>query len=174
VEYQAVVESLLEKATSDFSSRIQHEISLKTYIEGTADEIPELICYLQKVAVTVSSKWKLRNLDLGSSEPLFNPRRGLDDCSHAWDSISPKNEQKGRLDDLPSSSTTCVIAHSVLGQALFDAYVPKNIKGWDIRFSGSVNGHRLHLLVDFHIGRKLDPFVGQGYESYGCCLHVCW
>uniref|UniRef100_A0A7C9CD01 Uncharacterized protein n=1 Tax=Opuntia streptacantha TaxID=393608 RepID=A0A7C9CD01_OPUST len=140
VEYQAAVASLLEKATSVFSSRIQHEISPKTYIEGTDDEIPELICHLQKEAVTVSSKWKLRNLDLGSSEPLFNPRRGPDDCSSAWDSISPKDEQKGRLDDLPSGSTPCMSAHSVLGQALFDACVPKNIEGWDIRFSGSVNG----------------------------------
>lgn len=141
-EYQAAVASLLEKATLVFSSRIQQQVFPKTFIEGKDNETPELISHLQKAAVSVSSKWKLGNLDVGPSDPLFNPRRGAADCSSSWDSINPQDEQKERLDNTPSSSSSSpfISAHSVLGQVLFDACVPKNIEGWDIRFSGSVNG----------------------------------
>ncbi|KAE8667867.1 Detected protein of unknown function [Hibiscus syriacus] len=52
------------------------------------------------------------------------------------------DEQSDRPISLPVQPS--INAHSVLGQILFDACVPKNIDGWDVRFPGSGDSH-FHL-----------------------------
>lgn len=141
-EYGDAVALLLEKAATVFSSRIQRQVFPKPIIEETDDEIPELICHLQKAA----------GLGMRPSDSSFKPQTGMDDCS--------QDEQKERSSNLPStsSSTPCMSAHSVLGQALFDACVPKNIEGWDIRFSGSLNGQ------PFASARRLSPLKSVRWD----------
>ncbi|KAL9327450.1 hypothetical protein ACSQ67_008095 [Phaseolus vulgaris] len=53
------------------------------------------------------------------------------------ESGTPQDEQKEKPVCVPSFPS--ISAHSVLGQFLFDVCVPKNVEGWDVKFSG-LNG----------------------------------
>ncbi|XWS68014.1 hypothetical protein CRYUN_Cryun04dG0053900 [Craigia yunnanensis] len=130
IQYRAAVASFLDRATSVYSHRIQKIIERN----GMHDEISELICDLQKAAV--NSNQSLKRVALGPSDHFFLPSSA--EYHNRIESGSLKDEQRERPFSLPVPPS--INAHSVLGQVLFDACVPKNIEGWDIRFSGSVKG----------------------------------
>ncbi|OMO74123.1 hypothetical protein CCACVL1_16945 [Corchorus capsularis] len=144
IQYRAAVASLLEKATSVYSHRIQ---KLRER-NGMHDEISELICDLQKAAV--NSNQSFRRVALGPSDHFFLPSSA--EYHNGRESGSLQDEQRERPVSLPVPPS--INAHSVLGQILFDACVPKNIEGWDIRFSGSAKGQ------PFGSARRHSPFLG--------------
>lgn len=103
-------------------------------MEGMDDEISDIICDLQNAAI--SSTQSLRRVALEPSDHFFLP--SSKEYQGYGDSRSSQEERKEKS---PSCSNPRISAHSVLGQILFDACVPKNIEeGWDIKFSGSLNG----------------------------------
>ncbi|KAA8545885.1 hypothetical protein F0562_020664 [Nyssa sinensis] len=132
IQYRAAVIWLLEQALSVHSQKIQH-LREKTAMEEH-DEISELICNLQKAAV--NSNESFTRVARGPNDHFFLPSSA--DCNNGGETGSLQNEQKERLVHLPNHPS--ISAHSVLGQVLFDACVPKNVEGWDIKFSGSLNG----------------------------------
>lgn len=124
---------LLEKAASIYPQKVIRERE-RTGMDGTQDEISELICDLQKVAI--NSNKSLRRVALGPSDHFFLPSSAGHYSSR--ESGTVQDEQKEKPVFLPSSPS--ISAHSVLGQFLFDVCVPKNVEGWDVKFSGTPNG----------------------------------
>ncbi|XP_010548026.1 PREDICTED: uncharacterized protein LOC104819585 [Tarenaya hassleriana] len=120
IQYRAVISNFLEKAMSTYLQKIR-QLGERA---RTHDEIPELICGLQKAAV--NSNQSLRRVATRPSDHFFLP--------------SSAPYQSSSTEQMDRSPFCCINAHSVLGQFLFDACVPKNIEGWDIRFAGSLNG----------------------------------
>ncbi|XP_061367135.1 uncharacterized protein LOC133310252 isoform X2 [Gastrolobium bilobum] len=133
IQYRAAVSHLLEKAASIYSQKVILERE-RTGMDGSQDEISELICDLQKVAI--NSNKSLRRVALGPTDHFFLPSS----AGHYNDrqTGTPQDEQKEKPVCLPSSPS--ISAHSVLGQFLFDVCVPKNVEGWDVKFSGNLNG----------------------------------
>ncbi|KAK7319852.1 hypothetical protein RJT34_04580 [Clitoria ternatea] len=134
IQYRVAVSHLLEKAASIYSQKMMLERE-RTGIDGTQDEISELICDLQKVAI--HSNKSFRRVAVGPSDHFFLPSS----AGHHSDRESatpPQDEQKEKPVCLPSFPS--ISAHSVLGQFLFDVCVPKNVEGWDVKFSGNLNG----------------------------------
>ncbi|KAI4342169.1 hypothetical protein MLD38_026822 [Melastoma candidum] len=52
----------------------------------------------------------------------------------------------------PARQCVSISAHRTLGQMLFDFRVPKNVEGWDFKFSGCLDGQ------PYASARKLSPF----------------
>lgn len=123
---------LLEKAVTIYSQKVMIERQ-RTGMDGTQDEISDLICDLQKVAI--NSNKSLRRVAVGPTDYFFLPSS----AGHYSDreSGTPQDEQKEKPVCVPSFPS--ISAHSVLGQFLFDVCVPKNVEGWDVKFSG-LNG----------------------------------
>lgn len=144
IQYRAAVTSLLEKATLIYSQRIR-QLGERSGIEGMHDEISELICDLQNVAV--NSNQSLRRVAVGPTDHFFLP--SSTEHHNGQEIGSLQDERNARSVYLPTPS---ISAHSVLGQFLFDVCVPKNVEGWDVRFSGSVNGQ------PFASARRHSPF----------------
>ncbi|XP_015892879.2 uncharacterized protein LOC107427060 [Ziziphus jujuba] len=132
IQYKAAVTSLLEKAALVFAQRMQ-QLEERTGMEGKHDEISEIICNLQKAAV--NSNQSLRRVALGPSDHFYLPSSA--EYQNSRDP-GPQDECKERSVHLPSPPS--INAHSVLGELLFDACVPRNVEGWDIKFCGSLNG----------------------------------
>uniref|UniRef100_A0A5B7ADD0 Peptide methionine sulfoxide reductase msrA n=2 Tax=Davidia involucrata TaxID=16924 RepID=A0A5B7ADD0_DAVIN len=135
IQYRAAVTELLEQAVSVHTQNIQR-LGERPGMEGTHDEISELICNLQNAAV--NSNQGLRRVARGSNDHFFLPSSA--EYNNGSESGTLQDKQKVRSVHLPNPLAPTISAHSVLGQILFDACVPKNIEGWDIRFSGSLNG----------------------------------
>uniref|UniRef100_M4DFF8 Uncharacterized protein n=1 Tax=Brassica campestris TaxID=3711 RepID=M4DFF8_BRACM len=133
IQYRAVISNFLEKAISVHSQKIR-QLGERFH---THDEISELICDLQKVAV--NSNQSLRRVATGPSDHFFLPSSAPYQTNNNNDASSSLEEQRDRSSFRPLQLTS-INAHSVLGQFLFDSCVPKNIEGWDIRFGGSLNG----------------------------------
>ena len=133
IQYRAVISNFLEKAISVHSQKIR-QLGERFH---THDEISELICDLQKVAV--NSNQSLRRVATGPSDHFFLPSSAPYQTNNNNDASSSLEEQRDRSSFRPLQPTS-INAHSVLGQFLFDSCVPKNIEGWDIRFVGSLNG----------------------------------
>ncbi|XVF45158.1 hypothetical protein PTKIN_Ptkin02bG0182700 [Pterospermum kingtungense] len=146
IQYRAAVATFLEKATTVYSHRIQ-KLGDRN---GMHDEISELICDLQKAAV--NSNQSLRRVALGPSDHFFLPSSAQ--YQNRRESVSLQDEQRERPFSLPVPVPPSINAHGVLGQILFDACVPKNIEGWDIRFSGSGKGQM------FSSARRPSSFLG--------------
>lgn len=138
---------LLEKAASIYSQNVIRERE-RTGMDGTQDEISEIICDLQKVAI--NSNKSLRRVALGPSDHFYLP--SSEGHYNDRESGTSQEEQKEKTVCLPSSPS--ISAHSVLGQFLFDVCVPKNVEGWDVKFSGNLNG-RLSASAPKH-----SPFRG--------------
>ncbi|KAK3025600.1 hypothetical protein RJ639_042098 [Escallonia herrerae] len=132
IQYRASVVELLEMAVSVFYQKIQN-LGERTGMEGMQDEISDLICDLQDAAD--NSNLSFRRVAVGPNDHFFLPSSA--EYQNGRDS-SLQEEQRERSHNLPSPPS--ISAHTVLGQILFDACVPKNIEGWDIKFSGSLNG----------------------------------
>ncbi|KAG5548125.1 hypothetical protein RHGRI_013729 [Rhododendron griersonianum] len=137
IQYRAAVTNLLHEAVSVYS-RKRHVLGERHYMEeGMHDQISELVCDLQKAAV--ESNQSFTRVARGPNDHFFLPSSA--EYASSRESGSLQDEQKEgsvHLSNAPSMS-----AHSVLGKILFDACVPKNVEGWDIKFSGSLNGQPL-------------------------------
>ncbi|XP_004505203.1 uncharacterized protein [Cicer arietinum] len=133
IQYRAAVAHLLEKAMSTYSRKVMLERE-RTGMDGTQDEISELICDLQKVAI--NSNESFRRVAVGPSDHFFLPSS----AGHNNDRESgiPRDEQREEPVCVPSFPS--MSAHSVLGQFLYDVCVPKNVEGWDVKFCGNLNG----------------------------------
>lgn len=118
---------------STYSRKVMLERE-RTGMDGTQDEISELICDLQKVAI--NSNESFRRVAVGPSDHFFLPSS----AGHNNDRESgiPRDEQREEPVCVPSFPS--MSAHSVLGQFLYDVCVPKNVEGWDVKFCGNLNG----------------------------------
>ncbi|GKV22499.1 hypothetical protein SLEP1_g32364 [Rubroshorea leprosula] len=144
MQYRAAVTNFLEKATSVYSHRVQ-QLRERS---GLRDEISELICDLQKVAV--SSNQSLTRVAVGPSDHFFLPSSS--EYQNGRESGSVQDEQRERSMYLPEPPS--INAHGVLGKILFDVCVPKNVEGWDIRFLGALKGQQ------FTSARRHSAFLG--------------
>ncbi|KAF8377529.1 hypothetical protein HHK36_030911 [Tetracentron sinense] len=144
-DYKAAVTQLLGKAASVYSQRVQ-QLGERMSMEGTDDETSKSICNLRKAAV--SSNQSLRRVAVEPSDHFFLP--SSEEYHDGRDVGSVQDERKEGLIHLPNPPS--INAHGVLGQILFDVCVPKNIEGWDIKPSGSLNG------LPFASGCRLGPF----------------
>ncbi|CAN8270810.1 unnamed protein product [Cochlearia groenlandica] len=139
IQYRAVISNFLEKAMSVHLQKIR----LLGERARTHDEISELICDLQKVAV--NSNKSLTRVATGPCDHFYLPSSAPYQSSNNNNNNDPSSsslsqeEIRERL-SLRTFQPTSINAHSVLGKFLFDSCVPKNIEGWDIRFAGSLNG----------------------------------
>lgn len=148
VHYTAAVTELLEQAVSVFSGKLQ-KLGERSRMD---DGISYLICDLQNAAV--DSNQSFRRVAIGPNDHFFLPSSSEYQNSREFGSV----QQEGR-ERLPHRSSPCMSANSVLGQALFDACIPKNVEGWDIKFSGSVNGE------PFASVRRRLPFQSMKHRS---------
>ncbi|XP_024028956.1 uncharacterized protein LOC112093851 [Morus notabilis] len=148
IQYRAAVTDLLERAALVFSQKMQQLEDERTCMESTNDEISALICDLQKAAV--NSNQSLRRVAVGPSDHFYLPSSAEHQTGR--DSEPSQDELKDKPVHLPSPPS--INAHSVLGELLFDACVPKNVEGWDIKFCGSLNGQ------PFASARRHSPFHG--------------
>ncbi|XP_042007110.1 uncharacterized protein LOC121755790 [Salvia splendens] len=130
VQYTAAVTEFLEQAVSIFSAKLQ-KLGERSHMD---DGISDLIYDLQNAAV--DSNQSFRRVALRPNDHFFLPSSSGYQNSREFGSTA--QEPRDRLPH--RSSPPCLSANSVLGQALFDACVPKNVGGWDIKFSGSLNG----------------------------------
>ncbi|CAK9181253.1 unnamed protein product [Ilex paraguariensis] len=134
IQYRAAMTDLLEQAILVFSQKMK-VLGERTCMEGLHDEMCDLICDLQNAAV--DSNQSLRRVAQGPNDHFFLPSSA--DHQNVRDSGSLQDDRKERSTYSPNLPN--ISAHSILGEILFDACVPKNIEGWDIKFSGSLNGH---------------------------------
>ncbi|XP_056161026.1 uncharacterized protein LOC115685683 isoform X2 [Syzygium oleosum] len=144
IQYRAAIASLFAKAASIFSQRFQRLEEERTRMGSKYDEISELICDLQNAAV--NSNQSLRRVATGPSDHFFLPSSVNDGYAASGSSDNERKESSNLAQNAPGIS-----AHSILGQMLFDICVPKNVEGWDIKFSGSLNGQ------PYACARKLSP-----------------
>lgn len=148
-QYAAAVTEFLEQAVSVFSGKLQ-KLGEWSHLD---DEISYLICDLQNAAV--NSNQSFRRVAIGPNDHFFLPS-----SSEYQNSREFATTQQEQRDKLPQrSSPPCMSANSVLGQSLFDACVPKNVEGWDIKFSGSLNGE------PFASVRRRSPIRGIKHRS---------
>ncbi|KAJ7967445.1 Transmembrane protein 53 [Quillaja saponaria] len=145
IQYRAAVTNLLEQAALVYHQKIRQLELDRTSIEGMQDEISELICDLQKAAV--NSNQSFERVALGPSDHFFLPSSAEHDNS--------RDSESGKEKSVHLPSPPSINAHSVLGQVLFDVCVPKNVEGWDVKFSGSLNGRSLSS------ARKPSPLNGR-------------
>ncbi|CAH9146025.1 unnamed protein product [Cuscuta epithymum] len=133
IQYRAAVTELLALASLVFTNKVK-KLGDQKDLEGIHGDISDLVCNLQSAAV--DSNRSLKRVELGPNAHLFLP-------------TSEENQNSGedygeKKDKLPHNRpTTSIInaTHSVLGQILFDACVPKNVEGWDIKFSSFPEAH---------------------------------
>ncbi|CAI9764390.1 unnamed protein product [Fraxinus pennsylvanica] len=151
IQYTTSIAELLEQAVSSFSRKIQ-KLGERTPMDDMHDEVSDLICDLQNAAV--DSNQSLRRVAVGPNDHFFLPSSAGYGNSRDFGSVP--EEQKERS---PNRSNPCMSAHSVLGQVLFDACVPKNVEGWDIKFAGSRNAKPLASV------RRRLPFDAAKHRS---------
>ncbi|KAL3621166.1 hypothetical protein CASFOL_036078 [Castilleja foliolosa] len=152
IQYTTAITELLEQATSIFSVKIQ-KLGEKSCMDDMHDEISDMICDLQNAAV--DSNQSFRRVAVGPNDHFFLPSSSHYQNSNEFGSIQQERKERSPL----RSSPPCLSANSVLGQALFDVCVPKNVEGWDIKFSGSLNGE------PFASVRKRSHFSGIMHKS---------
>ncbi|KAL3580535.1 hypothetical protein D5086_018370 [Populus alba] len=148
IQYRAAVTNLLDKAPSVYYRRIQ-QLREGIGLDSMHDEMSELICDLQKAAV--NSNQSFRRVAVGPGDHFFVPSSAEYCNSRKPESLQDERKERSIYPSSPPS----ISAHSVLGQVLFDACVPKNIEGWDVRFSGSLNGQPIASAQ-----RRRSPFHG--------------
>ncbi|CAL1389459.1 unnamed protein product [Linum trigynum] len=133
--YSTAVTNLLEKATSVYCQRIQ-QLQEGLKMDGMHHQISNLVCDLQQVAVD-SNEGLRRVPPVLPNDDFFGQSSSKDQNNK--ESESPQDERKENS-SINLSSPPRISPHGVLGQVLFDACVPKYVDGWDIRFSGCLNG----------------------------------
>ncbi|CAI9104357.1 OLC1v1003012C1 [Oldenlandia corymbosa var. corymbosa] len=137
-QYRAAVEELLDRSLSVFSHKIERlgEQAGAGGLDSVPDVVSDLICDLQNAAV--NSNQGLKRVAVGPGDHLCIPSSVGSGNGH---DSQPSPEDK--TEKSPSYYNPRINAHGVLGQILFDACVPKTVEGWDIKFSGSLNGQPL-------------------------------
>ncbi|CAL9107456.1 uncharacterized protein LOC135634156 [Musa acuminata AAA Group] len=133
-DYRAGVFELVGKAAMIYAQRRLQSQGL----EGPS--ISESVCNLHKAAA--SSSESLRRVATDPSDHFFLPSSM--ECEDKKDA----NLQKGEL--FHTQNMPSINAHGVLGQILFDICVPKNIEGWDIKPSTSLNGRQTFAVARRH------------------------
>ncbi|KAK4437865.1 hypothetical protein Salat_0120500 [Sesamum alatum] len=151
VQYMTAITELLEQAVSIFSEKIQ-KLEKKSGMDDMHDEISELICDLQNAAV--HSNQSFRRVAVGPNDHFFLPSSSEYQDRKEFGSVPEDRKERS-----PHRASPCMSANSVLGQILFDVCVPKNVEGWDIKFSGSLNGE------PFASVRRRSPFGGFKHRS---------
>ncbi|KAH9692544.1 hypothetical protein KPL70_016427 [Citrus sinensis] len=134
IDYKAAVTELLGKAGAVYSQRIQRLEREKMGLEGTHDDMADPMYNLSKAAVSPTRSF--RGTSLVPSDHFVLPSSL--EYYDGRDVGSLQDEHKERLIHLPNPPS--INTHGVLGQILFDVCVPKNVEGWDIRSSDSLNG----------------------------------
>ncbi|KAG8364268.1 hypothetical protein BUALT_Bualt19G0110600 [Buddleja alternifolia] len=132
IHYTSAIAELLEQAVSVFSEKI-HKLGEKSHMDNMHDEVSDLICDLQNAAV--DSNQSFRRVAVCPDDHFFQPSSS--EYKNSRELGSPPKDRRERSPNRLSPSMT---ANTVLGQILFDVCVPKNVEGWDIKFSGSLNG----------------------------------
>ncbi|KAF8109296.1 hypothetical protein N665_0098s0024 [Sinapis alba] len=163
VQYRAVISNFLEKAISVHLQKIQ-QIGERA---RTHDQISELICDLQKVAV--NSNQSLRRVATGPSDHFFLPSSAPYQSSNKnSDTSSSQEEQRERSSFRPVQPTS-INAHSVLGQFLFDSCVPKTLKAGisDLVVLSTANHMPLPLPVKARILVSRNASSAQDYDVLG-------
>ncbi|KAF9684295.1 hypothetical protein SADUNF_Sadunf04G0103100 [Salix dunnii] len=140
IQYRAAVTNLLDKAPSIYYRRIL-QLREGIGLDGMHDEMSELICDLQKVAV--NSNQSLRRVAIEPGDHFFVPSSA--EYYNSRESGPLQGETKERSIYLPNPPS--ISAHSVLGQILFDACVPKNVEG------------------DTHLFMASNSLVAQDYDA---------
>lgn len=148
IQYSVAIDELLACATSVFTSRIK-KLGERNGLDDMHDEISHLICDLQNAAA--DSNGSFRRIAGGPNDHFFLPSSS--DRQNVSDSGSSSEERK----DLPVWPNLSLSAHTVLGQILFDACVPKNVEGWDVRCNSSLKGQ------PFSSARKNPPLNAIKY-----------
>lgn len=144
IQYRNAMAAFLEMAASSvFTRKLQRLEEERT--DGQQDEISELICDLQNAAV--NSTKCLRSIASGPCDKFFPPSSTHVNGRTSED--GPRETPSSNLNLL--QNPPAISAHSILGQMLFDVCVPKNVEGWDIKFSGTLNGQ------PYASSRKLSP-----------------
>lgn len=133
IDYKAAVTELLGKAAAVYSQRIQRLEGERMGLEGTHDEIHP-INGMRKAAASPTRSF--RGTPLVPSDHFFMPSSL--EYYDGRDVGSVQDQHKEELIHLHTPPS--ISAHGVLGQILFDVCVPKNVEGWDIRSSDSLNG----------------------------------
>lgn len=136
---------LLGNAAGIYSQRIRRlEGERLGNVEAMHDETIEPIRTLRKAAASSNS---FQGTSLVPSDNFFLPS-----SMEYYEGGSMQNERRQEgLIHLPNPGTS-INAHGVLGQILFDVCVPKNVEGWDIRSSDSLNRR------SFASTRRHNPF----------------
>lgn len=147
----AAITELLEHAVSVFSEKIQ-KLGEKSHIDDMHDEVSDLSCDLQNAAVV--SNQSFRRFAVGPNDHFFLPSSSEYQSSREIESIQTERKERS-----PHRSSPCISTNTVLGQILFDACVPKNVEGWDIKFSGTLNGE------PFASVHRRSPFSGIKHRS---------
>ncbi|KAF3666274.1 putative presequence protease 2, chloroplastic/mitochondrial-like [Capsicum annuum] len=129
IQYGIAIDQLLAHAASVFTSRIKKLVE-RNGLDDMHDEISHLICDLQNAAA--DSNGSFRRVAGGPNDHFFLPSSS--DRQNVSDSGSSSEERK----DLPIWPNPSLSAHTVLGQILFDACVPKNVEGWDVKYTSSL------------------------------------
>lgn len=136
-EYKAAVRELLVKAAQIYSQRIRQLEGEKMGLEGTNDEISDPFSSLRKAAMFSQQSFQRISLDL--NDHFFVPSSV--EYNDDRDVGSVRDAQKERY--IPIPNLPSINAHGVLGQALFDVCVPKNVEDWEARLSPSSSRPRL-------------------------------
>lgn len=144
IQYRDAMATFLETVASSVFPRKLQRLE-EERIEGQHDEISELICDLQNAAVKSTNC--LRRIASGPGDNLFLPSSTNMNGRASED----EHREASSLNLNLLQSSPAISAHSILGQMLFDVCVPKNVEGWDIKFSGSLNGQ------PYASSRKLSP-----------------
>lgn len=137
---------LLGKAAAIYSQRIQRLEGEKMGLEETLDERSDSVNNLSKAAVSPTRSF--RGTSLVPSDHFLMPSSL--EYYDGRDVGSIPDEHKEGLIHLPNPPS--INTHGVLGQILFDVCVPRNVEGWDIRSSDSLNGRR------YNATRRHAPF----------------
>ncbi|KAL9690033.1 hypothetical protein QQ045_010426 [Rhodiola kirilowii] len=139
-EYEATMKNLLEKAAHLFSQKARQFELERTGIQCMHDDDSNVFHNVPKAAKQILQK-------VGLTEPSPESQNGAN--TESW-----QNERSVQLINPPG-----INPHSVLGKVLFDACVPRNIEGWDIKFNCTINGQPLAT------ARRHSPSLGIKYTG---------
>lgn len=134
IDYKAAVNELFGKAAAIYSQRIQRLEGERMGMEGIHDGLSEPINSLSKAVA--GSTQSFMEAALVPTDHFLLPNSF--EYYEGRDTGSVQHERKEGLIHLRNPPV--INAHGVLGQILFDVCVPKNVEGWDIRSSDSLNG----------------------------------
>ncbi|WVZ50416.1 hypothetical protein U9M48_001669 [Paspalum notatum var. saurae] len=133
-EYRAAVAELLQKASAVYMSRRQPNGDGEV---GTSEhtDMPPSTSGLHRTAAR--SACSLRREPIDPTDQFFLPSS----MEYYENSEGPRPE----LFNMPSMEGLSL--HGVLGQVLYDGCVPKNVEGWDLKPSVSMNGRHVRPVV---------------------------